>query len=375
MHDATLAVRAGKPSPSQGEPFLPGPTFAGSFHLQGDPSSSPYYYGRNHNPTWSNYERALGQLEGGEAVTFSSGMAAITSVLSVVLLGNRKEKAKPPLLVMPSDSYYGARKLVEEHFAPLGVPVRFIPTREIEQGSLPEGETLLWVETPSNPALDVCDLSEIIVAAHSSGGLVAVDNTTATALGQKPLELGADFSISSDTKAMTGHNDLILGHVAARDPKWAALLRAFRSQQGAIPGPMEIWLAHRSLATLELRLSRQCSNALEIARFLAERKDVESVRYPGLPDDPAFKVASKQMKYFGPVVSFVLESQSKADLFLEACKLVESATSFGSVHTTAERRARWGGDNISEGFIRLSAGCEDIRDILEDISQALEKHL
>ncbi len=373
MHDATLVVRAGKPRHSQGEPFLPGPTFAGSFHLEGEPSSSPFYYGRNHNPTWANYERALGLLEGGDAVVFSSGMAAITSVFSVVLLRNGGKWQKPPMLVMPSDSYYGARKLVEQHFAPLGISVRFIPTRDMGKGNFPEGATIIWVETPSNPELDVCDLSEIISAAHNSGALVAVDNTTATPLGQKPLEFGADFSVSSDTKAMAGHNDLILGHVAAREPKWTEMLRAFRSQQGAVPGPMEIWLAHRSLATLELRLSRQCNNAMEIAGYLVERKEVKSVRYPGLPDDPAFEVASKQMKYFGPVVSFVLESKSQADRFLESCELVESATSFGSVHTTAERRARWGGDNISEGFIRLSAGCEDIRDILEDIAQALDK--
>lgn len=300
-------------------------------------------------------------------------MAAITSVLSVVLLRGAGKWQKAPVLVMPSDSYYGARKLVEQHFAPLGITARYGATSGNRQISLLEGAALLWIETPSNPELDVCDLSELIDAAHRAGTLVAVDNTTATPLGQKPLELGADFSVASDTKAMTGHNDLILGHVAARDHKWADLLRAFRFQQGAIPGPMEICLAHRSLATLDLRLSRQSENALRIASFLSERKGVKSVRYPGLPNDPAFNAASKQMRYFGPVVSFELESQSHADKFLEACKIVESATSFGSVHTTAERRARWGGDNISEGFIRLNAGCEDIRDLLLDIAQALDK--
>ena len=253
--------------------------------------------------------------------------------------------------------------------------MRYGTTRNNGQINLLENATLLWLETPSNPELDVCSLHELIDAAHGAGSLVAVDNTTATPLGQKPLELGADFSVSSDTKALTGHTDLILGHVATRDLKWAEELKAFRTQQGAIPGPMETWLAHRSLSTLQLRLSRQSENALEIAKFLAKKIGIKAVRYPGLSEDPAFKTASRQMKYFGPVVSFVLENKDQADRFLEACKLVESATSFGGVHTTAERRARWGGDNIPQGFIRLSAGCEGIQDLLEDIGQALARAL
>ena len=264
---------------------------------------------------------------------------------------------------------------------PWQVPGRYLPAGPVYLHSLHStvrnlGKCyLLWLETPSNPELEVCGLPELIEAAHGAGSLVAVDNTTATPLGQKPLELGADFSVSSDTKALTGHTDLILGHVATHDPKWAEGLKAFRTQQGAIPGPMETWLAHRSLSTLQLRLSRQSENALEIAKFLAKKIGIKAVRYPGLPEDPAFKAASRQMKYFGPVVSFVLENKDQADRFLEASKLVESATSFGGIHTTAERRARWGGDNISQGFIRLSAGCEGIQDLLEDIGQALTRAL
>lgn len=373
MRDGTLAVRSGLPDFSQGDPFMPGPVFAGTYHLMGDPSSSPYAYGRYHNPTWTNFEHALGQLEGGDALAFSSGMAAITSVLSVVLLPRLGKGLKPPVLVMPSDSYYAARVLADQHFAHLGVTVRFGPTKNNEQISLLDDATLLWIETPSNPGLDVCSISDLVKAAHDSGALVAVDNTVATPLGQKPLKTGADFSVSSDTKALTGHSDLILGHVAASDKIWIDKIRAFRTQQGAIPGPMEVWLAHRSLATLEVRLERQCSNALEIARLLAGRRDVLKVRYPGLPTDPSFQVASGQMRYFGPVVSFALDGKEQADRFLEECKIVESATSFGSVHTTAERRARWGGDEVPDGFIRLSAGCENQQDLLEDISQALDK--
>ncbi|MEE9149584.1 MAG: PLP-dependent transferase, partial [Candidatus Tectomicrobia bacterium] len=182
----------------------------------------------------------------------------------------------------------------------------------------------------------------------------------------------ADFSMASDTKALTGHSDIILGHVATRDPERAEQLRTWRAQIGAIPGPMEVWLAHRSLGTLDVRLARQCRNALAIAQVLAARSDVHGLRYPGLPSDPAHAIARRQMQYFGPVVSFALAHRHSAERFLSACQLVYEATSFGSIHTTAERRARWGGDAIPEGFIRLSVGCEDVDDLLADLSQALD---
>ena len=372
MRDGTIAIRSGLPDTTQGSPFMPGPVFAGTYHLKGDPSGSPYTYGRYHNPTWTNYERALGLLEGGDALVFSSGMAAITAVLSAVLLPELGKGKNHPVLVMPSDSYYAARVLSEQHFGHLGVKVLFGPTYNNGQIKLLDDATLLWIETPSNPGLDVCSIRELVEAAHEAGALVAVDNTVATPLGQKPLRLGADFSVSSDTKAMTGHSDLVLGHVAAGDKNLIDKVRAFRTQQGAIPGPMEVWLAHRSLATLEVRLERQCRNAREIAKLLSERDDVLEVRYPGLKSDPSYKIASSQMRYFGPVVSFVLKSKEDADRFLEESNLVESATSFGSVHTTAERRGRWGGDVVPDGFIRLSAGCEDQNDLIEDINHALD---
>jgi cystathionine gamma-lyase len=338
--------------------------FAGPFHLAGDPANSPYSYGRYHNPTWTLFERALGELEGGEAVVFASGMAAAAAVLGSVLLPG-------DVAVLPADGYYAARMLAEGFFAQIGVDVRTAPTAGDAQGGCLEGAKLLWLESPANPGLDVCDIAALARAAHDRGAVVAVDNTTATVLAQRPLGLGADFSVASDTKGLTGHGDLVLGHVAVRDPEWAQRLRSWRTQVGAIPGPMEVWLAHRSLGTLDVRLERTTANALAVARFLAGRDEVRRVRYPGLPDDPANPIAVRQMSRFGSVVSFELASAQAAETFLGRCRLVLQATSFGGLLTTAERRARWGGDEVPGGFIRLSAGCEHPDDLLSDIAEAL----
>jgi cystathionine gamma-lyase len=364
MQDATRVVRAGMPPAVPGTPYLAGPVFAATYHAPGDPAATPYTYGRYHNPTWTAFERALAELEGGDALVFGSGMAALMAVLGAVL-------SPGDVIVMPSDSYYTGRVLVDGHFARLGVRVRQAPTAGTAQLDQVAGARLVWLETPTNPGLDVCDVRRLCAAAHDAGALVALDNTTATPLGQRPLALGADFSVASDTKALTGHSDVLLGHVAVRDGAWLEKIRTWRTQTGAIAGPMETWLAHRSLATLELRLERQCANALGIARFLLGQKLVQSVRYPGLPSDPAHAVARTQMERFGPVVSFTLPSRAHAERFLAAARLIAEATSFGGLHTSAERRARWGGDAIPEGFIRLSAGCEGLDDLVADIEQAL----
>ena len=365
MKDATRVVRAGLPAPEQGEPFLPGPIFAAPFHLRGDPADADHVYTRYGNPTWERYEAALGELEGGEAVLFSSGMAAASALLLSLL---RPGDA----LVAPSDCYMAVRDVARGHLAERGVEVTFIPTAELAPEALPERLTLLWLESPSNPGLDLCDIEALAAAGHERGALVAVDNTFATPLGQSPLELGADFSVTSATKHLCGHSDLLLGYAAASDPGRAEELRNWRRKTGALAGPFEAWLAHRSLATLELRLERGCANALALAELLAGRGDVRGLRFPGLPGDPAHELARRQMRRFGTVLCFDLGSCERAEAFLDAAELVTQATSFGGVHTLAERRGRWGADDVPEGFIRLSAGCEDPADLLADIEQALD---
>jgi cystathionine gamma-lyase len=236
------------------------------------------------------------------------------------------------------------------------VEVRLVPTDETALREALPGARLVWVETPSNPGLDVLDLEALARDVHAAGALLAVDNTLATPLLQRPLALGADASVASGSKALTGHSDLVLGHVAARDEQLVEDIRAWRNATGAVPGPFEAWLAHRSLATLDVRLARACANAEAVADLLRARGDVGDVRWPGL----------------GSVVCFDVGSPERAQAFLAACELVAEATSFGGVHTSAERRARWGTDAVPAGFIRLSAGVEDIGDLAADLTRALD---
>jgi cystathionine gamma-lyase len=356
---STRVVRAGLPEPEQGEPFMPGPVFAAPFHLSGDPYTAPASYNRYGNPTWARYEEAVGSLEGAEAVLFSSGMAAAAALLLTSL--------KPGSVVaMDAGCYHGVRRLSEAHLEPRGVELRLAPP--VELAAAASGADLLWLESPSNPELEVYDLAELT----GLGVTTVVDNTTAGALLQQPLALGADYALTSATKQMSGHADLMLGYVTTRDPERAQALRDWRRLAGALPGPFETWLAHRSLATLAVRLERACDNAIGIARLLAARDDVTGVRYPGLPGDPGHEVARRQMSGYGMVVSFDVGGAERAERFLAAARLVTDATSFGGVQTSAERRARWGGDAVSEGFIRLSAGVEDTADLLADVEQALD---
>ncbi|MFC9910386.1 cystathionine gamma-lyase [Streptomyces sp. NPDC059862] len=367
--DGTRAVRAGLPEPVKHEPTLPGPVFAAHYHLPGDPTG-PYTYGRDENPTWTHLERAIGELEAPgqddvETLVFASGMAAISSVVFSQLRAG-------DAVVLPSDGYQ-VLPLVRAQLEAYGIEVRTAPTAGDAQLDVLDGAKLLWIETPSNPGLDVCDVRRLAEAARARGALVAVDNTLATPLGQRPLELGADFSVASGTKQLTGHGDILLGYVAGRDPAAMAAVRRWRKIVGAIPGPMEAWLAHRSIATLQLRVDRQNASALAVAEALRDWPEDLGVRYPGLMNDPSYKIASQQMHRYGCVVSFSLPTRARADRFLDALRLVDDATSFGGVRSTAERRGRWGGDAVAEGFIRLSVGAEDPGDLVADVLAALDE--
>lgn len=362
---STRAVRAGQPDARDEAPFLPGPTFAAPYHLRGDPSEHADVYGRDDNPTWRGLEAAIGTLEGGHALIFASGMAAAAAVLLKCSKAGRS-------VVVPSDGYPAVREIARDHLAPRGVPVRLVATKqEAILDALPEAG-LVWVETPSNPCLDVVDIAQVARAASEVEALLVVDNTLATPLGQLPLDLGADVVVASGSKHLSGHSDLVLGYAVARDPARIEGLHNWRTLAGAIPGPFEAWLAHRSLATLAVRLERQCANASALAELLAGREEVSQVRYPGLAADPSHTVARAQMQLFGSVLGFVLPDAGCAQRFLDRTDLVIEATSFGGIHTTAERRARWRTDDVPEGFIRLSAGIETTGDLLADVTRALD---
>jgi cystathionine gamma-lyase len=382
VHDSTRIIRSTLTRAVAGEPLHPSPVFAAPYHTPGDPAEAPYSYARSHNPTWTALERAIGQMESGQfapahanagqnyrasSLVFASGMAACAAVFGAVLRPG-------DVAVLPGNAYFAARTLMQDYFAKMGVVVRLAPTAGDAQGDHLEGARLLWIETPSNPTMDVCDIAALSERAHQAGALVAVDNTTATPLGQRPLALGADFSVASDTKSMTGHSDILLGHVATRDRELLQKIEEWRTYVGGVLGPMEAWLALRSLATLPLRLEKSSDNAQLIAEYLTTRTDVvQEVLYPGLPSHPGHAIAARQMQYFGAVLSFNLANRAAAETFLAKAKLITEATSFGGTCTYAERRARWGGDSVPEGFIRLSSGLEHADDLIQDIEQALNE--
>ena len=239
MRRDTQILEAGYPKASTPGAFVPPVQFSSTFTTPGDPAQYKDTYGRFTNPTWAAWEEALGVIDGGAAVSFAAGMAATAALFGVVLQPG-------DTVVLPSDAYYTTRLVAANWLAKIGVQSRLAPTKNDGQLEALEGAKLLWIETPSNPQLDVCDIRRLVEAAHSRGTLVAVDNTTATGYLQQPLALGADFVIASDTKALTGHSDVVLGHVTAAREEGATALRAWRTQQGAIPGPMETWRAHRN---------------------------------------------------------------------------------------------------------------------------------
>ncbi len=345
----------------KGAPVPPPLVQASMFHLPGDPQAAATY-GRAENPTWEVVEAALAHLEDAPAVLFPSGMAAISSVFFATLKAGSRA-------LLPSDGYYATRVMADTFLSAYGVEIVQRPTLGFAEGGF-EGFDLVFVETPSNPGLEVIDIAAVAEAVRAAGGMTVVDNTTMTPFGQRPLALGADVVVASDTKAPGGHSDLLMGHVACRDEAVLARVRDWRKFAGAIPGPMEAWLLHRGLETLEVRFDRMCRSAEAIAARLQAHGTVADVRFPGLPDDPSHALAAKQMQRFGFLIHLTLADAEAAEAFIDTCALLQPATSFGGIHSSAERRARWG-DDVAPGAVRLSVGCEPVEALWEAMNAAL----
>ncbi|CAN5466843.1 cystathionine gamma-lyase [soil metagenome] len=359
---STRSVKAVSSQAVPGQPVAVSPVTAANFHLPPEPTEGLDFYGRASNPTWRQAEAALAGLEGaGSALVFGSGMAAVTAALRVL--------AKPGgILVVPADGYYQVRAYASEYLEPLGITVLEARCEDMYEAA--DDADVVLAETPANPGLDVVDLARLAAICHRRGARLVVDNTTATPLGQQPLALGADLVVASATKALSGHSDLLAGYVAGNDTELMAAVARERLLAGPILGAFEAWLLVRSLGTAGLRIQRHCDNALALATMLADHPKVHSVRYPGLPGDPAHPVASAQMHRFGGLVSIELaDAAAVADLLIRS-RLLVSATSFGGIHTSVDRRARWG-DPVSDGFVRISLGIEDTDDVLADFRRAL----
>jgi cystathionine gamma-lyase len=346
----------------KGDPVALPLTMASMFHLPGNPAGHAQY-GRFSNGTWEAVEDMLSHLEDAPALGFPSGMAAIAASLFAVLKAGDR-------ILLPSDGYYTTRILAERFLTRLGVTYDLRPTATFLEGGF-EGYRLVFMETPANPGLDLCDIAAVAEAAHAAGATVICDNTTMTPLGQRPLDLGADVVVASDTKAPNGHSDVLFGHVASRDPEFMACVSDWRKLAGGIPGPFEAWQVHRGLETLDVRFQRMCDTAEFLAEKLSAREDVRALRYPGLGSDPSHDLARAQMLRFGFLIGMTLENETTAEAFIDGCELLQPATSFGGVHSSAERRARWG-DAVDPGFIRLSVGCEPAKELWRAIETSLD---
>ena len=345
---------------AKGDPVAPGIVSATTYHLPD--TDAAFKYARMSTPTWQEVEEQLAILEDAPTVSFPSGMAAITAALFATLKSGDH-------LIIPSDGYYVTRVLGTEFLAGLGIRVTEVPTTAFASADF-TGAAVVYLETPSNPGLDVCDIAAVAARAHAKGAKVIVDNTTMTPLLQRPLDLGADIVVAADTKAPSGHSDVLFGHVATRDAALLQRMHDWRRISGSVPGSFEAWLVHRGLETLELRLERMCRSAQIIATRLLTHSRLKSLRYPGLASDPSHEISARQMQGFGFLLTFELDSAARAEAFLSACPYIAQTTSFGGTHTAGERRARWG-DQVPPGFIRLSIGCEPTEPLWTAIETAL----
>jgi len=346
LRPETSAVNAGRPDPAPDAPLNPPLFLSSTYHAGG-----PVGYGRYGNQTWSALERAIAELEGGPTLSFSSGMAAISAVFSILPVGAP--------IVASNEGYSGTMGLLKQLHTSGRLEVRLVDvTKNDEVIAAMKGAALVWLESPTNPSLDIADLPTLITAAKKQGIGVGVDNTFATPLTQLPLSMGADVSMHSVTKFLSGHSDVILGSLSTNDEALFKRLEEARRFNGSVPGPFEAWLALRGIRTFPIRFRAAESNAKELVKRLSAHPKITKVRYPG----------------FGAVISFEVDAPIEdVQKVCETSRVITHATSLGGVESLWERRRRWAGESITvpERLIRLSVGCEHIEDLWSDIDQAL----
>lgn len=354
----TQVVAAGRPEKKPDGALNPAIALNSTFHEGG-----PIGYGRYGNEAWSALEEAISVLEGGKTLIFSSGMAAISSVFSLLPQG--------AIIVAAENGYQGTTTMLKKMHEAKKLEVRFVnlPNTDEVLKALP-GAQMLYLESPTNPAIEVVDLPVVIAAGKKAGSIVVVDSTLATPMVQNPLALGADIALHSVTKYLSGHSDILLGCVVTNDESIFERVEQARRYGGAIPGPFEAWIALRGLRTFALRMQRSQENAMELAKRLEKDPRVLKVRYPGLASDPYHERAKSFMKGFGAMISFEVKADiAQIDKMCNSSTLITNATSLGGVESIWERRRRWATEShtIPENLIRFSVGIENVDDLWSDI--------
>jgi len=348
-----LHLRTGDLGP--GDP-IPEPLVSASIYQLPDEPRPDRTYGRTANPTVQAVEARLAILEDAPTKLFASGMAAYSALFHATL------KAGDRLLLL-SDGYYSVRHYLDQFLSGFGVELVICPAKEFAEKSL-DGFRLAVIESPTNPRLDIIDIAAAATRAREAGCLLAVDNSVCTPVLQQPLDLGADIVLAADTKATSGHSDVLTGHVSSRDEELMARVHSARTLAGGIAGPFEAWLMLRGLETLDVRLQRMCANAESVAEILASHPAVGEFLYPD--------GTHPQMAHPGTLIGATFADKPTAERFIELTELFVPTTSFGGVHSAADRRARWG-DDVPEGFLRLSIGCEPTEVLVEAVRGALDR--
>jgi cystathionine gamma-synthase len=369
----TLAIHAGQdPDPATGAAIVP--IYQTSTYVQEAVGRNKGYdYSRVANPTRTALQLCLAALEGAEhGVAFSSGLGATTTLMHLLNPGDR--------VVLIADVYGGVYRMTSQVYEPKGYVFEYVPADQFGnlRERLDERTRMVWIETPSNPMLNVVDIRAAADAAHDAGAMLVVDNTFATPYLQQPLALGADAVVHSTTKYLGGHSDVIGGFVATNDPTIAERLLFLQKSLGAIPGPFDSWLVLRGAKTLAVRMRKHCENARALAAWLERHPSVERVLYPGLPSHPGHEIAARQMRDFGGMISILVGSEEEAVSIVGRTKLFQLAESLGGVESLIEHPAQMTHASTADApfaaprnLIRLSVGIEAADDLLEDLQAAL----